>query len=68
MNIEELEKKIDDNKKDIIENSNRIEKNIEKINKNSNAIEVLHTIKTYNNRFFIMWLITFIAFVVSLFI
>ena len=35
--------------------------------KNSNATEVLHTIKTYNNRFFIMWLITFISLVISLF-
>ena len=66
MNLEELEKKIDDNKKDIIENSNRIEENLKKIKGNSNAIEVLHTIKSYNNRFFIMWVVTFIALILSL--
>ena len=66
MNLEELEKKIDDNKKDIIENSNRIEENLKKIKGNSNAIEVLHTIKSYNNRFFAMWIVTFIALIISL--
>ena len=72
MNIEEIEKKLEENTKRIIENSNRIEKNIQKINDNSNnikhnsgAIDVLHTIKTYNNRFFFMWCLTFLALFIS---
>lgn len=65
MKIEEIEKRIDNNAKKIIENSNRIEKNLEKIKTNSNSIEVLHTIKTYNNRFFYMWVLTFVALISS---
>lgn len=32
--------------------------------KNSNATEVLHTIKTYNNRFFTMWVMTFVVLII----
>ena len=63
MSLEELDKKIDDNYNKIMENMNRLHSHEEKINKNTGAIEVLHTIKTYNNRFFAMWLITFLSLV-----
>ena len=63
MSFEELDKKIDDNYNKIMENMNRLHSHEEKINKNTGAIEVLHTIKTYNNRFFAMWLITFLMLV-----
>ena len=58
--INELEKKIESNYNEIISNMNKLHSHEEKINKNTGAIEVLHTIKTYNNRFFFMWLLTFI--------
>lgn len=66
MNIEEkineLEHKIEGNCNEIISNMNKLHSHEEKINKNTGAIEVLHAIKSYNNRFFIMWIITFCAF------
>lgn len=43
-------------------NANKIESNSERIHQNTGALEVLHTIKGYTNLFFIMWIITFMAF------
>lgn len=63
--INELERKIDDNFERIIANMDRLHSHEERINRNTSAIDVLHTIKTYNNRFFYMWLITFIALIIS---
>lgn len=65
--IDELEKKIDSNMENIIANMERlhsheqqISNNEENIKRNTGALDVLRAIKTYNNRFFIMWLLTFI--------
>lgn len=63
--INELEQKIESNYNEIISNMKKLHNHEEKINKNTGAIEVLHTIKSYNNRFFVMWLITFIGLIVS---
>lgn len=54
-NIEILEEKI-------LNNLNRIENNSEKIHRNTGALEILKTFKADTNKFFIMWLITFFAF------
>ena len=54
-NIENLEKKI-------IDNLNKIENNSKKIHQNTGALEILKTFKADTNKFFIMWLITFFAF------
>ena len=54
-NIEILEEKI-------LDNLNRIENNSEKIHQNTGALEILKTFKADTNKFFIMWLITFLAF------
>ena len=71
--FKELEEKVDKNYSDILTNINRlhnheakIENNSNQIRQNTGAIEVLHTIKTYNNRFFIMWLITFMMLIISI--
>lgn len=68
----ELEKKIDSNMENIIANMERlhsheqqISNNEENIKRNTGALDVLRAIKTYNNRFFYMWLITFVAFIFS---
>ena len=53
--IEKLEEKIN-------QNISRIEKNANKIHQNTGALEILKTFKADTNKFFIMWLITFIAF------
>ena len=66
MELEEAIKKIEENTKKSEENARKIEKNLERIQQNTGAIEVLHTIKTYNNRFFIMWILTFFALLLSL--
>ena len=49
MELEKLEKKIDDNSK--------------RIKENSFAMELLHQSKKTNQRLFIVWLVTFIAFI-----
>ena len=71
--FKELEEKVDKDYSDILMNINRlhnheakIENNSNQIRQNTGAIEVLHTIKTYNNRFFIMWLITFMMLIISI--
>jgi len=53
--IEKLEEKIN-------QNISRIEKNANKIHQNTGALEILKTFKADTNKFFIMWLITFLAF------
>ena len=65
MELEDLVKKVDANTERIDRNIKSIENNFKKIQENSGAIEVLHTIKTYNNRFFIIWIITFITLILS---
>lgn len=69
--FKELEEKVDKNYNDILTNINRLHNHEQKITSNENqirqntgAIEVLHTIKTYNNRFFMMWLITFMMLII----
>ena len=62
MNIEELEKRLEENSKHIIENANRIEENLTKIHQNTGALGILKEFKSDARKFFIMWIITFIAF------
>lgn len=59
MNIEHLEQKIKDN-------ANKIESNAERIHQNTGALEILKTFKADSQKFFIMWLITFICLMCSL--
>lgn len=55
-NIDELVKKID-------ANADKIQNNEKRIHQNTGALEILKTFKSDSRKFFIMWLITFIAFV-----
>lgn len=59
MNLEHLEQKINDN-------ANKIESNAERIHQNTGALEILKTFKADSQRFFTMWLITFICLMCSL--
>ena len=59
MDFEKLEKKIN-------KNATRIEDNMQKIHQNTGALEILKTFKSDSNKFFIMWIITFIALLSSL--
>ena len=58
-NIEHLEKKIQ-------KNASKIEDNANRIYQNTGALEILKTFKADSNKFFIMWLITFIVLILSL--
>lgn len=71
--LKELAKRVDENAKRSEDNVKRIYENIEKlhehdeqISENTGAIGVLHAIKTANNRFFVMWIITFIGLILSI--
>ena len=57
--IEKLEKKIQ-------KNTTKIDSNTEKIQQNTGALEILKTFKADSNKFFTMWLITFICLLSSL--
>ncbi len=66
MNFEELDKKIDDNYNKIMDNMKKLHSHEEKINRNTGALEILKTFKKDTNKFFIMWLITFMSFLALL--
>ena len=54
MDTEKLEKMIETN-------SDLIRTNMERINHNTGALEILKTFKSDSHKFFVMWLITFMA-------
>lgn len=57
-NIEEIAKQAE-------HNSRKIEENSYRISQNTGALDVLHTIKMNTIMFFVMWIITFIMFLLS---
>ena len=61
-----IEKDIEDVVKRAEANARKIEENSYRIHQNTGALEVLHTIKANTILFFVMWVITFIAFVILL--
>ena len=73
MELEELENRINKNTekletltKEIENNLERINKNKEKIEHNSGALALLHTIKSNGDKYFIIWVLTFMAFLMSI--
>ena len=58
-----IDKNIDELVKKIETNADKIENNERKIHQNTGALEILQTFKADSKKFFIMWLITFIAFI-----
>lgn len=61
-----IEKDIENVAKRAEDNARKIEENAHRITQNTGALEVLHTIKSYTNYFFAMWMITFVAFIILL--
>lgn len=57
-NIEEIAKRAE-------HNSRKIEEHSYRISQNTGALDVLHTIKMNTIMFFVMWIITFIMFLLS---
>ena len=73
MDLEELERRINDNAnkletltQKIEHNFGNINKNREQIQQNSGALELLHTINSNSNKYFVIWIITFMAFLCSI--
>ena len=58
-----LDKDIDNLVKKIDANADKIQRNEKKIHQNTGALEILKTFKADSRKFFIMWLVTFIAFI-----
>lgn len=58
----DLEKNLESLEQRINHNLDKIQNNTEKIHRNTGALEILKTFKADTNKFFIMWLITFFAF------
>lgn len=57
-NIEEIAKRAE-------HNSRKLEEHSYRISQNTGALDVLHTIKINTIMFFVMWIITFIMFLLS---
>ena len=73
MDLEDLERRINHNAdklnkliNDVEENLGKINENKEQIERNSGALAILHTIKSNGDKYFIIWIITFIAFLLSI--
>ena len=58
-----LDKDIDNLVKKIDANADKIQNNEKKIHQNTGALEILKTFKSDSRKFFVMWLVTFIAFI-----
>ena len=58
-----LDKDIDNLVKKIDANADKIQSNERRIHQNTGALEILKTFKSDSRKFFIMWLVTFIAFI-----
>ena len=61
-----IEKDIENVVKKAEDNARKIEENAERIHRNTGALEILQTFKADSNKFFAMWIITFIALLGSL--
>lgn len=62
----DLEKNIEQLEERITHNLSKIESNTERIHQNTGALEILKTFKSDANKFFIMWLITFVMLLLSI--
>lgn len=64
--LQNIKAELDDIKDKIEHNHTKITKNREDINQNSGALALLHTLNSNSNKYFIIWIITFIAFLISI--
>ena len=64
--MQEIKSELDDIKSKIENNFNNINKNSENIKQNTGALALLHTLNANSNKYFIIWLITFIVFLISI--
>jgi len=73
MDLDELENRINNNTKkletltqEIENNLGKINENKQKIEHNSGALALLHTIKSNGDKYFVIWFVTFMAFLGSI--
>ena len=59
--LQNIKNELDDVKNKIEHNYANINKNREDINHNTGAVALLHTLNANSNKYFIIWIITFIA-------
>jgi len=64
--MQDIKKELDEIKTKIEYNFNNINKNREDINNNTGAVALLHTLNANSNKYFVIWIITFIALLGSL--
>ena len=64
--IQEIAKELESLKEKIDRNFNNISKNREDIDHNTGAVALLHTLNANSNKYFIIWIITFMAFLGSI--
>lgn len=59
--LQNIKSELDDVKNKIEHNYANINKNREDINHNTGAVALLHTLNANSNKYFVIWIITFIA-------
>lgn len=64
--MQEIAKELEVLKGKIDHNFNNINKNREDIDHNTGAVALLHTLNSNSNKYFIIWIITFIFFLCSI--
>ena len=64
--MQDIKNELDDIKNKIDSNFNNINENKKQIEQNSGALALLHTLNANSNRYFIIWIITFMAFLGSI--
>ena len=64
--LQNIKSELDDIKDKIESNHTKINKNRDDIDHNSGALALLHTLNANSNKYFIIWLVTFIAFLISI--
>lgn len=64
--MQDIKNELDDIKNKIDSNFNNINENKKQIEQNSGALALLHTLNANSNRYFIIWIITFVAFLISI--
>lgn len=64
--MQEIKNELDDIKAKIEHNFSDINKNRESIQQNTGALALLHTLNANSNKYFIIWIITFMALLASI--
>lgn len=64
--IEKLEQYVTHHEEDIKNNRIGISSNSQRIESNTGALALLHTINSNSNKYFVIWIITFVAFLFSI--